>query len=129
MSAHGDGDVSVSAHSATGGVAGAAPVPPATAAEDDAPVIRALDESVVNRIAAGEVIHRPSSALKELVENSIDARSTRVAVVLKDGGLQAMQIQDNGCGIRVTHTHTRTHHADARKNGRERMATRREHHH
>jgi DNA mismatch repair protein MLH1 len=56
----------------------------------------------VDRIAAGEIIHRPASALKELLENCIDAGSSRVAVTLRDGGLHTLSITDNGCGIRVT---------------------------
>ena len=64
------------------------------------PEIRQLSPSVINKIAAGEVIERPASVVKELMENSVDAGASRVDVTVAQGGTESIRIVDNGCGIR-----------------------------
>lgn len=63
------------------------------------PCIKLLDESIAQKIAAGEVVERPYSVVKELIENSVDAGSTFITVEIKEGGIDSIRVTDNGCGI------------------------------
>ena len=62
-------------------------------------MIKVLSENVINKIAAGEVVDRPASALRELLENAIDAQANRITIDLERGGKKLIRIRDNGCGM------------------------------
>ncbi len=68
-------------------------------------IIKILPSDVSNKIAAGEVVQRPSSVLKELIENSIDANSTRIQIIIKDAGKNLIQVIDNGKGMSINDMH------------------------
>lgn len=67
-----------------------------------ADLIRLLPDSVANQIAAGEVIQRPASAVKEMLENAVDSGATQIELIVKDSGKTLIQVTDNGCGMSVT---------------------------
>ena len=62
-------------------------------------IINVLDTQIANMIAAGEVVERPASAIKELIENAIDAKATKMTAEIKNGGVSFMRVADNGCGM------------------------------
>ncbi len=64
-------------------------------------MIRRLDQDVCSRIAAGEVIHSPWNVIKEMIENSLDAKASSISVILRDGGYSGIQVIDNGHGIQA----------------------------
>ena len=61
--------------------------------------IALLSQETIDKIAAGEVVERPSSVVKELVENAIDAGSTQITISIEEGGISKITISDNGCGM------------------------------
>ena len=85
-----------------GGVPESASISTATSLKSSPPAprpIRRLDPLLVNQIAAGEVVDRPASVVKELIENALDAGATRITIDIERGGIELIRVSDNGSGL------------------------------
>ena len=78
------------------------------------PTINTLSPQLANQIAAGEVVERPASVLKELVENSLDAGATRIDIEVEQGGVKRLYVRDNGCGIDQRYVIALSRHATSK---------------